>query len=179
MKLFIFLTVIFFSSCSNSQVKKAYVDKELEPYVTEFKNILGDNNSKLYILENTTIRINNIKQEKEKNRTLGECSYMLSSFPEIDIDQYYWNNSTPLSKQFTVYHELGHCVCNLFHTEEIREKSILDWFENILLKLKIVKRKGYLEDGCPASIMHPYEFSEWCMSEHYSFYIEQLQKTCQ
>lgn len=176
MKKILILLFILCSCSSNSQViKPSFVDEEFKPYVQEFKLIIKnpkyDNRVK-----NITIIFTDIPSAKKGYKTLAYCNMMFTENPVIYVDRSYYYSATPMSQQFTLLHEMGHCVCNRFHTEN--SEGIAGFLENILFKLGIATKKGYLSDGCPASILHPYEFSESCMMSHYFYYIEEFQKGC-
>ena len=109
-------------------------DKEFEPYIQEFSNIIKDSKNH-YKIKKTKIVFHKFKVKEGSNyMVLGKCYGMFSNTYLIRISEDYWKEASFISKQFTIYHELGHCVCNLFHTDTSHGSS--GTFENILYKLK-------------------------------------------
>lgn len=47
----------------------------------------------------------------------GRCKYGSHIHNEITIDAPFWENANQLSREFVVFHELGHCVLLRAHTE--------------------------------------------------------------
>jgi hypothetical protein len=151
-------------------------DAVIEPYREEFSLIVS-NKEIDYKLSHTDVIFGDLNSSKSKiSRTLGTCYGMYTSKSFIIIDSEYWKYASSMSRAFTMYHEFGHCVCNLPHTQ-----SSNSWYrplEEILYKLKIVEKKYDLPDGCPSSLMHPYDLSESCMLNNYMYYLEELKKAC-
>lgn len=81
---------------------------------------------------------------KEYN-VLGDLSRRL-----IIIDKNYWNGFSYKKRQLLLWHEIGHCMFNKKHDD------------NLFL------------DGCPRSIMHPSVIPEKCIDIYYDSYILQL-----
>jgi len=149
---------------------------EFEPYYEDFRKIVSNEkvNEKL---EKTAIMFGNLNPNPDPNKsTLGICYGMHEKRAIIVIDEEYWKKASPTSKAFTVYHELGHCACNLQHTQPSN-----GWyrpFEELLFKLGLIKKKRDLPDGCPGSIMHPTDMYEFCMINNYMYYINELKRAC-
>ena len=149
---------------------------EFEPYVREFI-AKSQGTVEEYDLRNTHIGFANLK-----GSTVGTCINLpvvddnmnVYWAKEIEIDINHWENSTPLEKEQLIFHELGHCMLFRLHTHTKSENKWEDKIERFLVKLGIIKRKGYLEDGCPASYMHPYTLPESCIVKHYNYYIDEL-----
>ena len=174
---FIFMFFMFIS-CSQAQFIEPVVDEQLLPYKEDFEIIVGKNKNS-YKLKKVNMYFADLnKNKKGTERTLGMCKGMYMDTTDINIDIEYWKTATDLSKKFTVLHELGHCICTLGHTE-IRNGFWESVFDTLKFKLGIGIRKGYLKDGCPASLMHPYEFDWFCMYTHYDYYMQELKQSCQ
>lgn len=108
--------------------------------------------------------------------TIGTCFGMYRNKSLIVIDEEYWKRASPTSKAFTMYHELGHCACNLQHTQPSQ-----GWyrpFEELMFKLGLIDKKKELPDGCPGSLMHPSDMYEFCMLNNYMYYLEELKRAC-
>ncbi len=57
--------------------------------------------------------------EIDEQHVIGSCSYNRYNNPRlVTIDESFWNRASDLSKEFVVFHELGHCVLNRGHLEE-------------------------------------------------------------
>lgn len=105
--------------------------------------------------------------------TVGTCHYMAN---EVDINVEWWNSwyRSYQERYELVFHELGHCVLYRGHTEIPTHTGFKAWLERLGFRLGIFTQKGYLEDGCPASFMHPYTLSERCINKHYHYYMNEL-----
>lgn len=69
----------------------------------------------------------------------GVCYVYSTGEREIEIDTFFWNESSDLAKEELIFHELGHCVLNRDHDSTL------------------VKTDDY-EYKIPNSIMYPYAF---------------------
>jgi hypothetical protein len=47
----------------------------------------------------------------------GQCSWSSQHPNTVTIDTPFWNNASDLSREFVVFHELGHCILNRGHNE--------------------------------------------------------------
>lgn len=117
------------------------VEPILAPYVREFESLYW-----LYFPGD----IKYVAIPPESNKTiLGRC-IIRNNKPSIII-----NKSYPFTKEqlrITIYHELGHCVANLKHNNEL------------------------MSDGCPVSIMHQHgDVVYRCFSLKRSYYLKQLE----
>lgn len=150
--------------------------EEFRPYTEDFSKIV-DNEKLKSRIDKTVIMFSNLNTEKkeEEKRTLGIC-YRTPLRLTIVIDEEYWKYASPTNKAFTMYHELGHCVCNLEHTE-ITE-SWYKPFQQFFANLGLIKLKPRLPDGCPGSIMHPYDMGEFCMLNNFMYYLEEIKESC-
>ena len=176
MKNILLILMLFFLKPTSFQVyRSTMVDNELAPYIQDFKLIVKN---KKYDdrLNNISIIFEDIPKESDNYQTLAYCGMMFVEDPIIYVDRKSYKDATPMSKEFTILHEMGHCVCNRFHTEQ--SKGITGFLERILFNLGLVQKKGFLPDGCPSSLMHPFDFSESCMMRHYFYYIEEYKKGC-
>jgi len=151
---------------------------EFKPYIQDFVNIVSNHkfNKKL---KNTNFMFGDLNPLKDPNQsvtTIGTCYGMYRDKSIIVIDTDYWSKASPTSKAFTMYHEMGHCICNLQHTQPSN-----GWyrpFEEILFKLGLIEKKSFLDDGCPGSLMHPSDMSEFCMLNNYMYYMDELKRSC-
>lgn len=151
------------------------VDPELKPYLDSFyrlnyRYIDGS------IMNHMTMGITSWPL---KNGAVGTCTYykLPDGGREIEISYAYWKTMTNEEKEQLVFHELAHCLCDLSHThmrgayknaeKEERPEDPALWSE-----------KGYMEDGCPSSGMHPRVLSKDCYRAHREHYIEETRMQC-
>ena len=92
------------------------IDPELQPFVVSF---LSDASS--FGQHPSTKNLDVLFGDLEGK--LGLCKREKSGNPfepekqTITIDQDFWDRSTDASKEFVLYHELGHCVLNRNHSK--------------------------------------------------------------
>lgn len=150
------------------------VNNEFAPYIQDIRYLLHDSRY-AYKIDNLSITFSDLGGD-EKTQKLGHCNMMFTDDPEIVIDHKSYYELSPTSRYFLMLHEGAHCLCNRFHTAESR--GFVGFFENILFKLGIAKKKGFYKDGCPMSLMHPYEMTQSCMLDHFMEYIKEFQQGC-
>lgn len=172
-KILTILLLFIQTSCSSVEIrmvkKHKGIDPSFKPYIEEFK-YLSRGKVKDKDFEGLSIGF----RDYAKNvNTVGTCHYTVF---EIDINKKWWNSyyRSFEEKYELIFHELGHCVLKRGHTEIPSHNGFLAWLERIGFRLGLFSQKGYLKDGCPASIMHPYTLSQTCMNRHYYYYINEL-----
>lgn len=170
-----FIFGVLLSCTSISPVYNTVTHDEFNPYLQDFSKIV-DNKKIQSRMDRTVILFGNLNSDpNSEKRTLGIC-YRTFHRSTIVIDTQYWKTASPTGRAFTMYHELGHCVCNLEHTEIT--DSWFKPFQEFFVKIGLIKIKPRLADGCPASIMHPYDMGEFCMLNNYMYYINELKESC-
>lgn len=124
-----------------------------------------------------TIGLTKIK----RGNTIGLCHYLLGA-REIDIDRNFWAHASPVERETLLWHELTHCFCDRDHDfgkgQNYPEVKLQTVVKHEINRLTCTAEVGYLEDGCPKSIMHPVILDEGCMTEHYSYYINEMFDRC-
>lgn len=150
------------------------VDKQIKPIVDLYLRL----SARKHIVFHHVITIG---FKKIKNTSIiGETHYG-HTWREIDIDEDFWNNSTAVSKITLVLHELTHGYCYRMHDygdgKEYPNALRLYLHEVINLIIKY-DENGMLEDGCPASIMFPIVLSDYCMTAHNKFYLDEMFERC-
>lgn len=176
MKNFIFVFLLLATSCSafpRITHQKKGINPEFKPYIDSYRNIIGKNKYQSKF-DNLSMNFKNLE-----NGVVGKCWWLLSGGFEIEIDLDWWYSHifNPLAKEFLIYHELEHCIRYRMHTDRKSEiKNIVDFFEEIAYRMGLISKPGYLNDGCPASLMHSYVMEYWCREKHYSYYIREMQK---
>ena len=168
---------ILLLSCSSSVVtlKDSKTDPEFEPYIQEFKYILG-NSPLVSIVDNTKIIFGDL-EKNEKYNIAGVCKNMLWTYPTIEIDKTTWKTLDFDEKNMLIVHELGHCVCKRLHTE-LSTNGFAAFFEKIAHSLGLISKRGYLKDNCPVSLMHPTDIQWECNRRHNDYYIKEMREEC-
>lgn len=114
-----------------------------------------------------TLTLGLYKNEKDPNdTTIAWCNHLTN---EIGVNVDSFVNLTPQQQQVSIFHELGHCLMDKRHTDYSS-----DWWENFLIFFRIIPKKGYYEDKCPKSLMHPYLTSDYCLDTHAEEYLDDL-----
>lgn len=122
--------------------KSISVNDEFKPYVEKFKE--------LYSL-NFHIRV---EFEDLEKTYVGMCYYWDDGHREIGIDQDRWQRLSADEREVLIFHELGHCILNRDHVEELGH---VGKYEN-----------------APKSIMHPYIFSDPYYALNRQYYFNEL-----
>ena len=167
--------LLFFSlqSCAVSprySPKQKGIDPEFKPYIQEYRNIIGKNKHKDRF---ERLHMNFVNLD---SGILGRCFWLLNGEYEIEMDREWWYSYASFyDKQFVAYHELEHCIRYRLHSNRKEEiENIADFWEEVLFQIGIIDKPGYLKDGCPASIMHSHNTSDWCHIKHYTYYIKEI-----
>ena len=146
------------------------IDPVFNPYIEKYRDIIGKNN---YSKKFKRLHMNIVDLEPG---IVGRCWWLVDGDIEIEMDKQYWDQPiNSIDKEFTVFHELEHCVRFRGHTNRpIIIENISDFFVEVGFYLGIVKKPGLLPDGCPASLMHSHVFSLSCQLIHYNYYIDEM-----
>jgi hypothetical protein len=111
---------------------------DVKPYVRSFEEHLGE-----------SVDVDIFFGDLEYG-TVGACYYIFIREVVI-VDQKWWRYASPTSRKQLIYHELGHCVLDKDHVDEIMHGN-----------------------GCPVSLMHSYVVSDSCFNEHEHYYLQDL-----
>lgn len=151
-------------------------DPELKVLVNEFMDITARKNIKFK--RKVSIGFADIKD----GSTIGTCTYG-GTFREIDIDEKFWKESNWINRTSLVFHELAHCYCGRDHDFDsgkmYPDSSFKYIFQNLYDTVSPLKLEGYMEDGCPKSVMHPKLMDEYCFRIHYNEYIDEMLNRCE
>lgn len=175
-KILILIATLISTSCSASTLRivpnKRGIDPTFEPYIENYKYIIGDNQYDKRF-ENLSMNFADLG-----GSTIGVCYWLIGGGTEIEIDREYWDNfwTGQIGKEFLAYHELEHCIRYRMHShkKEKDDKGFVDYFEDFMRWLGVLDQKGYFSDGCPNSIMHPYDVGYTCRHKHYWKYVQEL-----
>lgn len=185
---FVLLLTIGACSCStkkakeDSDAKKAPeyvgVPMNLEPYVNEFMELSKQYN--LTFKKTVTIGI----KEINRGRTIGLCTYG-KDWREIDIDVDFYFAASEKRKKALVFHELIHCYCTRGHDfgkdKNYAESALTRLVQRVQeIPWCLVRTPpGYLDDYCPATIMHPEIIDDTCLGKHWPYYMKEMFDRCE
>lgn len=185
--IFILYFAVIIGSCSTPGVKiKPHpqykgVDARLQMYLDQYMALSTRHN--LTFHNKVTMGVKKINE----GNVIGLCTYG-RGWREIDIDEAFFSENSTQRQKILVFHELTHCFCSRGHDFNGVDypSALTAFFERI--KLKAVRGipwcidrnvPGYLSDGCPASIMHPYILDQQCIDLHYDYYIDEMFEACE
>lgn len=133
----LFATVLALTSCGTTKLGR-YIDPELAVYVESFEQRYGVKYT------------GHIYVDKIEDKYAGLCTISFSG-RIIRINTSYFNNYDNDAREQVVYHELGHCLMNLEHNNNIK-------------------------DGCPESIMYFQVFGNGgCYKHRKEYYHQELE----
>lgn len=171
MKKLVILVLLSLLSASCSTLRRGYVkntgpaEPSIKDYVLDFKNLTRSSINK-YDPDRIKIKMGDLKKP-----SVGLCWYM-NIPPEINIDRAFWARASTEEKEVLVFHELGHCSCFLGHTYNGGEYKKDEEPKGDLTVA------GFLEDGCPSSLMYPYVIPQICYERHRLHYRYELSRQC-
>ncbi len=113
--------LFFFVACQNENdtVPATEIDPEIQEYVDRFVEEAELRNVELD-LKGLVARFNNIQGE----RVIGQCIVYTNDSREIVLDQQYWISNVDVKRELLVFHELGHCVLDLGHNDDIDANGV-------------------------------------------------------
>lgn len=157
----LFLVLISCSTMGRNRVKNTGpAADDVKIYVNRFKEVVKG-------IPNLDIDGIKIRMADIERPTVGLC-WPTRIPPQIKIDRETWSHYSDPSRESLIFHELGHCACFLNHKH----------MEGDYEKDSPKETAGYLADGCPASIMHPYTLSDSCYEKHRLHYMYEIRVRC-
>lgn len=123
--LFLFpLAALLFSACQEDYIftddnnetpgnEPVLVDNRLIPYFDLFED---EAIRRGYDFDLTALGITGVIENIPEDGVAGTCQYG-RHIAHVTVDQNYWNHSSQLSREFVVFHELGHCVLDRDHRD--------------------------------------------------------------
>lgn len=99
------------------------VDEALWPYFEAFELEAAERGVEVDLRESGIAgEITPIDEE----HVAGQCSYIpnILSSGNVTVDSEFWENSSPLFKEFIVFHELGHCFLKRDHREDATAQGV-------------------------------------------------------
>lgn len=117
---------MFLSGCANDlfnsdedqlvQEKYDGVDERLWSYFADFEK---EALSRGKVIDIRALKITGLVAEIAEPGVLGQCRYSTQRPREVTVDETFWKNSPKLYREFVVFHELGHCVLDRDHKEDM------------------------------------------------------------
>lgn len=143
------------------------IDSKADPYVQWWLMLAKDHGLKFDGM--VTVGFNTIRD----NKIVAQCQYG-DGFREITIDPTYWSHFTRVSRMTTIFHELGHCLCNRVHDYG----NGTEYGKGDESKKDPARKDGFFSDGCPISVMYPIIVEDRCFLSHYTDYVNEIFQRC-
>ena len=122
--IFFFVFLVFFASCLEDQLETDTFDTQrgypnvhqaLWSHFDAFEKAAKDRG---YALDLASLPIHGNISSINKDNVAGTCSYGgRTNQRDVLIDSDFWKRSSPLYREYIVFHELGHCVLGQDHRE--------------------------------------------------------------
>lgn len=152
-------------------------DPEVKIIVDEYIRLSNENN--VQFTDIVDIGFTKI----DSNTIIGICS-ISNGIRKIYLDSQYWAEASWQSKVTLLFHELGHCYCGRPHDfgdgKMYPDNTLIAILQEYMARelYTPLRPKGYMDDGCPESIMHPTILTNTCFSEHYKYYTKEMFARC-
>jgi len=112
MKIVLILLITFGSSVTIADGQFGVFDFQVRRFVYE---------AKLQGVKVNTQRLRIEFMPGLPHRWLAACFNMGSYYPYIGVDRYVWERSGSLRKEYTIFHEMGHCILNRNHDTRLKD----------------------------------------------------------
>jgi len=171
----ILLFILFFALPAEAQWS---VDQNLRSYAEDF---IGDSHGMLRDgdLDHVHFKFEKLGYDvKLGSGIIGMCyRTIFSDNFTIGIDPDYWNNAYTWEddRWQLMYHELGHCMCNLEHPIDSEPLKFIEFLGRYGIKHN---RYKMFFDGCPMTLMHPINVEHYCLNNHREYYVKEIFKHC-
>lgn len=157
------------------------IDKTLQPYVKEYDRLIKESKISGVSSKDLSAGFRTLEvDKKDKNlHVIGLCRDTKEG-PEILLDPEFWKESSDLRKTALAYHELTHCLCGRPHThpkgtyKEADDEKLPD----PSTPAKELYKRGYFQDMCATSIMHPVLPDYECLVVHWEYYEREMLEGC-
>jgi len=106
--------IVLLQSCDDDD-QLIGVDEELEAY---FDRFIEEGALRGHVIDFDSILVAAHITIIDPENIAGTCSRFENKNNEIKIDNFFWERSDDLNREFVVFHELGHCYLSREHTEE-------------------------------------------------------------
>ncbi len=116
MKYFIVSIAIILSISCTKENGGSKIDEGLRPYYDSF---LFEAESRNITLPDSVLNINLIFTDINNSNVLGQCNHNPDSPDVVQIDRFYWRTFDEPTREFVVFHELGHCILDRGHKDSV------------------------------------------------------------
>ena len=143
-------------------------DKDVQTFVNDFKGLMKE------VIDESVIDSVKITMADIQSPKVGLC-WPGANPRMINLDAEAWRGYSELQKEVLIFHELAHCTCDLDHAHfrgTYPEKPAVPFEKEHRIKA------GFLEDGCPVSIMYPKVLDLICYQKHRGHYRYELNLRC-
>ena len=109
---------IFLIGCSEENIPTSFVDPELQPFFELFQEE-ALNRGLVVNLETVRGVLEDVENDASTTgRLLAHCSAQDGATNIITIDATRWTRFDDFSKQYIIFHELGHCALGRDHLDD-------------------------------------------------------------
>ncbi len=112
---FIGICLLAIYACEPETVIVTVVDTPLQMY---FDRFIDEAAVRGLDVSYATYQVDAHIGEITEPNVIGQCSWSQSHQHSITLDKQYWRSANDLQREFVVFHELGHCVLGLQHTDD-------------------------------------------------------------
>ncbi len=147
MKNVIYILIVF---CIYSCTKADHIS--IDPNLQEYYDLFIEEANKRSVTlspeaTNVTMHFTDIPS----SQVLGQCRYNPKAPNNVEIDFHHWNTFDDETKEFVVFHELGHCILDRDHRDDIdssgRCESIMHSYKGLcIFEYFGSNREGYLDE---------------------------------
>ena len=135
---YLFILLVFFGACTREEAADLYVESDLQPYFAAFEAEAAERGLDM------EIQIEGFINTLENgDGILGQCVEDNLEPDQIIIDGSFWNRSDHYSREFIVFHELGHCVLGRSHLDDPGEDGLC---ASIMHSGSLACRRNYTEE---------------------------------
>lgn len=143
MKIFTLICLLSLQACSLIHIQKKLINihPSASNYVNEFSRITNTNikDLEIHLSKKISPLVIGLCVKETTLTNKGWYTEVVST-PKIYLNAHYWLNSVHLDKEEIVFHELGHCILNLEHSEGIMSKYTLGKTKYRLNRTALIKK---------------------------------------
>jgi hypothetical protein len=113
-----FWLIFIFIACSKENTN--FIESELQPYFDSFRTEASIRGIEVDFQE---MGIDGYLRSLSSDGLKGQCLHDPEANSSIVIDLDFWNENNHYSKEYIVFHELGHCVLDRRHLDEENDEG--------------------------------------------------------
>lgn len=124
------MLLLFFTTAACGCAHSNTIEEDMQPYVDRFVE-----DAELY---NCTLSTKNLSigfidaneaiiHEDESITTLAQCTHYTDGDVEIEFVKVQWDKMSPIKRERVMYHELGHCLLDKGHHDDIVMMPHEEW----------------------------------------------------